>query len=1414
AAASDVIFSQISFDKYLVGGGGVWQTFREEIGEAKEYPEPTKTIKVGEENFILIRKRSGGGHTVFTLNQEKFERLARLKGWAFKATVPDAAASDVIFSQISFDKYLIGGGGVWQTFREEIGEAKEYPEPTKTIKVGEENFILIRKQSAGRIVFTLNQERFEQLVRLKKWPPRSKIPDEDIHDVVFLPKSFDEYLIGGARIWQIFKQEIGEADEYPEPTKTIKVGEENFILVRKQSGKRIVFTLNQKRFEQLMRLKGWLFKVPDIEATDVIFSRPGFGKYLKYEGKIWQTFRQEIGEANEYPEPTKTIKVGKENFILIRKRSGGGHTVFTLNQEKFERLARLKGWAFKAKVPDVEANDVVFSANSFQLYFTGAKGIWERLKKEVGEAAEFTEPTKTLKVGEEIFTLVRKRSGAYVVFTLDKERFEQLARLKDWPLKKVNNANAIEEYIENHLEIQDAIASTIEDPEALYAYLMFTDVPVEMARGIVIESFHGIRGAARTISDLDDYNNYTETDDQMTLEEVPSETADLRFTMRGKVPAGYSQVQIYVDRDRIVDVDENGHFTVNFILERGKVAQFGFFGINEEAQTRTKSTVITVSQTSPPKDIGAIFDELLSKKEELQVKIFNNKEQLKYLTKRMEISALKHFTEDEKEGFLYLDQKIEQMKSPFMKQLYRFIKEKFEEIDAFEVEDLRKSEKLYFYEKYAIRETTERMNDPNNPSKGVILALEQGLGKTLVALSAVRKDPNGAAIIVPNAVVTTWGEQEGHFFEDKETETHIITGTGVQKAKKIEEAGNKSKVVNLEYIRDKKHVMGLNKNPKQVLVLDESQFISRPGSQQSEGATDIKRRFTILISATPFANTEAARSVIKFLERGNKGLEDSKVFKRLFDTNDPESLRLLHFWFNQYLIRIKKRDVFKEYDKSKPLEEQKDRLPSKEFISPEELGEYELTPEQADAQLQMFTDWLGWVQRKIASGGVKTEDDAIIQKRERDENYFSKMHSLRQMSNTPKYIGIDQESPKLKSMDKIVEKEVINKNGKVVIFAQYRNQVKEYLSRYADLNAISYYGDTEHEKPTIKGYLATEDGQKLRLFKKKNRYEYDIDLNGLLIEDPKGDPITSLDYNRLVFQNDPTAKVLIATYDSGAVGVTFTAADAVIFDDLARDYTVQYQAEDRANRIDNLRKKYAVRYYNLIAKYPESFINKVRDLYQVTDSYNSKKLVTADEITDEMEQDDNLEIESLYDLYFSNGTYDQVHFKNLQAQKRIFELILDGLQDQKDMDLITNKRLKEKFPGLFTVTKHGKIIDEQPDEEFKEIEERIENGNGDGNGNGENKDSAMISNGEQGSKPQDVGGIDFNPNNINLEIKNDGKDISIPIDEQQIQMDHIGGFTPVIINITSILNFPQVLGLKENEEDVNVEYSLSKDSER
>lgn len=68
------------------------------------------------------------------------------------------------------------------------------------------------------------------------------------------------------------------------------------------------------------------------------------------------------------------------------------------------------------------------------------------------------------------------------------------------------------------------------------------------------------------------------------------------------------------------------------------------------------------------------------------------------------------------------------------------------------------------------------------------------------------------------------------------------------------------------------------------------------------------------------------------------------------------------------------------------------------------------------------------------------------------------------------------------------------------------------------------------------------------------------------------------------------------------------------------------------------------------------------------------------------------------------------------------------------------------------------------------------------------------------------GGIDFDPNHLNLEIQNKGKDFQFNIDPKAIENMHIDGAEFFIINTTPMINLPLFLGL--SRDDANHQLSL------
>ncbi len=62
----------------------------------------------------------------------------------------------------------------------------------------------------------------------------------------------------------------------------------------------------------------------------------------------------------------------------------------------------------------------------------------------------------------------------------------------------------------------------------------------------------------------------------------------------------------------------------------------------------------------------------------------------------------------------------------------------------------------------------------------------------------------------------------------------------------------------------------------------------------------------------------------------------------------------------------------------------------------------------------------------------------------------------------------------------------------------------------------------------------------------------------------------------------------------------------------------------------------------------------------------------------------------------------------------------------------------------------------------------------------------------------EVGGIDFNADKMNLEVRNDGGEIKFNFDPAQVESLNIEGFIPVILNVQPLKDLPLLLGIKED----------------
>ncbi len=91
---------------------------------------------------------------------------------------------------------------------------------------------------------------------------------------------------------------------------------------------------------------------------------------------------------------------------------------------------------------------------------------------------------------------------------------------------------------------------------------------------------------------------------------------------------------------------------------------------------------------------------------------------------------------------------------------------------------------------------------------------------------------------------------------------------------------------------------------------------------------------------------------------------------------------------------------------------------------------------------------------------------------------------------------------------------------------------------------------------------------------------------------------------------------------------------------------------------------------------------------------------------------------------------------------------------------------------------------------------------------GEHRSSPIMQSLEENAAIEDIGGIDFNPAALDLQIKRDGQGVPLPLLQQPVKSMNIEGFQPVIIQISPI-NIPLFLGMSESPENPSTAASLS-----
>lgn len=844
--------------------------------------------------------------------------------------------------------------------------------------------------------------------------------------------------------------------------------------------------------------------------------------------------------------------------------------------------------------------------------------------------------------------------------------------------------------IESDEEIQHALTMFNGDRKKLAFALRSLGLSSVEVADIIFVRFHGLKQdpSEARLDFLIRTHQPTISGRAEVISECPTETNTHEIELTVRMPAGSSRlcVEGTWKKDIIVKEGEDT-MVIRMPLTPGKMNFISLLPYHEDKNAdpvlRTRCdqpTVVAIEQNGQGEDIAALFEFLTALKGDKLEALTGNEERSRNFLLRAEEFLIKHFAEDFKEGERYTKALIGQFKdNDLARKTLNAVLTKFRAIDKEKYPALKTGKKLYFFQKYCIYKIRQARE---NGARGVILANEPGLGKTVTALLATHDDE--VLIGCPNAVASVWKGQEGYFFKAP----FLMNLAGVKYDERQEmlrenaaqgQQAMPGVVTNIQFVRFKKGSSEVDAQRtdqkfallngrwaphrrRRVNVVDEMHFLKNE-SQQTEGVRRLQGDFSLWLSASPHRDPDSFCRIMRHMLPGDRRFASLTAFRLAFPKDDPEALRVLNMLQQEHIIRFTKADVLLTSDPAIPVEQQKRRVPRKRHIEAEneQGGLFTLTEAQQQAIFELFEDWEAWKRKydKYMPADRWAREDRIRGR----ENQLVKKHALRQIVNNPAYIGSPEASPKHAAMRRIIEQELgANPNNKGLVFCRYHAEVDAYAEMLRGMG-IPYTlctGRIIQEK-----YKKDDTGEEM--YFEVDRFDNPkIGPDGKPIpttDKNKGKRLMSIDYETQVFQNDPNTRIMLSTFEAGGVGKTFTAANFAVEDDKPEDYTARYQAEDRIHRIDEERPKHEVRYYSLTSQYSPEFLDGIRDMTLEEPPRSGEDV--------NVENDEPVTF-SPYERWFAQGTMDSVQESNLQSQKTVFEIINDGIEE--DPNLMRNER--------------------------------------------------------------------------------------------------------------------------------------------
>jgi SNF2 family DNA or RNA helicase len=318
-----------------------------------------------------------------------------------------------------------------------------------------------------------------------------------------------------------------------------------------------------------------------------------------------------------------------------------------------------------------------------------------------------------------------------------------------------------------------------------------------------------------------------------------------------------------------------------------------------------------------------------------------------------------------------------------------------------------------------------------------LLAFEQGLGKTLVAIKAfarLRAEGQADALLVicPNSLKRNWLIEFSHF--EPGVEVRIIEGPARARRRALSEVSTPVVIISYETARaEVAGVLALVGRRRTVLVLDESHAVKNRFSLTSTAARHFAPRceYRWLLSGTPVPNTAADLYAQIGIVAAGRPLGAFESFMAAY--GDHDGLEALRIRIAPYLLRRTKDECLD--------------LPEKTVVD-------------------MRIELPAW-QRHLYDG---MRDQLVCEVRTMSGEQFrayaptalAKLLRLSQLASNPALlVPTEPRVPaKFRELDYLLDEIVRGSNEKVIIWSHYVETLETLLRRYEGLGTVALYGGT------------------------------------------------------------------------------------------------------------------------------------------------------------------------------------------------------------------------------------------------------------------------------------------------------------------------------------------------------------------